>query len=115
MNRRPASARPVDHEVPVGARLLYVGNAVRAAGYRLGGFATLTPATGQEAAAIEQAMRQASIVVLDADIAERLPRARLEAWLAGGSPPFLIAPRSDGTSSALDPAERVRIQLGLDA
>lgn len=115
MNHRPATARPADRESPAGAQLLYVGDAARAAGYRLGGFATLTPATGQEAAAIEQAMRQASIVVLDADIAERLPRARLEAWLAGGSPPFLIAPRSDGTSSALDPAERVRIQLGLDA
>ncbi|MDH5209502.1 MAG: hypothetical protein OEW34_12735 [Burkholderiaceae bacterium] len=115
MNRRPARERPVVDDGAAGARLLYVGNAMRAAGYRLGGFATLTPAAGQEAAAIEEAMRHGSIVVLDADIAERLPRARLDAWLAAGSPPFLIAPRSDGTSSALDPAERVRIQLGLDA
>ncbi len=71
------------------APLVFVGNAVRAAGYRLGDFAT--------------------------DVAERLPPARLEAWLARGAPPLVIAPRADGTCSRADPAERVRIQLGLEA
>lgn len=98
-----------------GTALVFIGNAVRAAGYRLGGFVTVTPAPGHEAAAVERALQGAGLVVLDADVAERLPAARLDAWLAGGAPPFVVAPRGDGACSRADPAERVRTQLGLDA
>ena len=97
------------------APLVFVGNAVRAAGYRLGDFVTVTPEPGQETRAVEQAMAAASIVVIDADVAEELPPARLETWLARGAPPIVIAPHADGTCSRADPAERVRIQLGLEA
>jgi len=95
--------------------LVFVGNAVRAAGYRLGGFATVTPEPGQEVTAVERALKVGAIVVIDADIAESLPPARLERWLASGAPPVAIAPHSDGTCSRTDPAERVRVQLGLEA
>jgi hypothetical protein len=94
--------------------LVFVGNAVRAAGYRLGDFVTVTPARGHETRAVEQAMEAASVVVIDADVAERLPPAHLESWLARGAPPLVIAPHADGTCSRADPAERVRIQLGLE-
>ena len=98
-----------------GARLVYVGNAVRAAGYRLGGFLTFTPERDHETRAIEQAMKSASVLVIDAEVADRLPPARLEAWLASGAPPIVIAPHADGVCSRADPAERVRIQLGLES
>lgn len=97
------------------APLVFVGNEVRAAGYRLGGFVTVTPERDHEARAVEQAMKVASVVVIDADVAERLPPARLDTWLASGAPPIVIAPHADGTSSGADPAERVRVQLGLEA
>jgi hypothetical protein len=97
------------------APLVFVGNAVRAAGYRLGNFVTLTPERGQETRAVEQAMTAASVVVVDPEVAERLPPARLEAWLARGAPPVVIAPHADGSCSRADPAERVRVQLGLEA
>jgi hypothetical protein len=103
------------HAESDGLRLTYVGSAARAAGHRLGGFVAVTPERGQEGPAVEAALLHASIVVLEAEVAERLPRARLESLLAAGSPPILIAPHADGTPSALDPAERVRIQLGLEA
>ena len=95
--------------------LVFIGNAVRAAGYRLGGFATVTPEAGHEVAAVERALKTGAIVVIDADSAELLPPARLEKWLALGLPPIAIAPHADGTCSRADPAERVRVQLGLDA
>lgn len=95
--------------------LVFVGNAVRAAGYRLAGFGTVCPEREHETAAIEQAMRTAAIVVIDAEVAERLPPVRLETWLASGAPPMVIAPHPDGCCSRADPAERVRIQLGLEA
>ena len=94
---------------------LFVGNAVRAAGFRLAGFATLTPAREHEVAAIEAARQASSLLVLDADVAERIPPARLDAWLVAGAPPVVIAPGPDGAVSRADPAERVRAQLGLDA
>ena len=95
--------------------LVFVGNAVRATGYRLGGFVTISPERGQEAAAVERALKVGAIVVIDADTAESLPPARLERWLADGAPPVAIAPNADGTASRADPAERVRVQLGLEA
>lgn len=94
---------------------LFVGNAVRAAGFRLAGFATLTPERGHEAATIEAARHAASLLVLDADVADRIPAARLDAWLVAGTPPMVIAPGADGAVSRADPAERARVQLGLDA
>lgn len=97
------------------APLVFVGQAVRAAGYRLGDFVTLVPERGHETRAVEQAMAAASVVVIDADVAERLPPARLEGWMARGAPPIVIAPHADGSCSHADPAERVRIQLGLEA
>jgi len=103
------AARPAHHT------LVFVGNAVRAAGYRLGGFATISPERGREVAAVERALKEGAIVVIDADTAESLPPARLERWLANGAPPVAIAPRADGTCSRADPAERVRVQLGLEA
>jgi len=57
----------------------------------------VTPERGHETQAVEQAMAAASVVVIDADVAERLPPARLEAWLARGAPLIVIAPRADGT------------------
>ncbi len=95
--------------------LVFVGSAVRAAGYRLGGFTTLTPEAGHEVATVERALKSGAIVVLDPALVEALPAARLQRWLAHGVPPVVIAPVADGTSSPADPSERVRLQLGLDA
>jgi vacuolar-type H+-ATPase subunit F/Vma7 len=93
----------------------FVGNAVRAAGFRLAGFHTLSPASGQEVVAIEAVRPASSLLVIDADVAERIPAARLHAWLIEAAPPVAIAPRADGAASRADPAERARAQLGLDA
>ncbi len=95
--------------------LVFVGDAVHAAGYRLGGFTTLAPIPGSELAAVEQALYSAAVVVLDAAVAEALPASRLEHWLERGTPPVVVALRADGSPSPADPAERVRLQLGIDA
>jgi vacuolar-type H+-ATPase subunit F/Vma7 len=95
--------------------LVFVGDDVRAAGYRLGGFITLAAEPGHEVAAVEHALRTGAVVVLDPDVAEAVPPARLEHLLARGTPPVVIAPRADGSCSRADPAERVRVQLGMDA
>jgi vacuolar-type H+-ATPase subunit F/Vma7 len=93
--------------------LAYVGDAVQAAGYRLAGARVFTPAAGAEAAALAQAREAAQVVLLAPEVAAALPRGELEAALAALQPLLAIVPK-DGEVSPLDPAERVRAQLGLE-
>lgn len=94
--------------------LAFIGDPLRCAGFRLAGFTTWSPAPGGETAALEAALAAAQAVFIGAEVASRLPRARLDAALATGTPPLAILPDDAGMPSALDPAERVRTQLGLE-
>lgn len=93
----------------------FVGDAVTAAGYRLAGAAVHVPGEGEEAEAFERARRDAKIVLVAMDTALKIPLARLDAALAALSPLVLIVPDADGRPSPVDPAARVRRQLGLEA
>jgi vacuolar-type H+-ATPase subunit F/Vma7 len=93
--------------------LAYVGGAVDAAGFRLAGARVFTPEAGREASALAQARETAQVVLLSCEVAAALPRGVLEAALAALQPPVAIVPQ-DGKISPLDPAERVRAQLGLE-
>jgi vacuolar-type H+-ATPase subunit F/Vma7 len=95
------------------AAFAYVGNAVDAAAYRLIGASCWAPDPGSEAAALRSALESAEAVFITAAVAERLPRAELDAALAGGHPLLVIIPEA-GRPCPLDPAERARAQLGLD-
>jgi vacuolar-type H+-ATPase subunit F/Vma7 len=93
--------------------LAYVGTRLDAAGFRLQGALALAPSPGQEPAALAEAMRAASVVLLAADVAERLPPALLEEALRGLAPLVAIVPQARRGASVRDPAERVRHVLGL--
>jgi hypothetical protein len=43
-----------------------------------------------------------------------MPRAELDAALVAGRPLLVLLPEADGEPSRLDPAQRVRAQLGLE-
>jgi vacuolar-type H+-ATPase subunit F/Vma7 len=92
----------------------YVGDAVEAAGFRLVGARCWVPEAGNEWAAFLAASAAADAVFITSDVAERLPRVKLDAALAAGRPLVLLVPEPDAEPSPLDPAERVRAQLGLD-
>ena len=93
--------------------LAYVGNAVDAAGYRLAGARVYAPAAGEEAAAMAQARDIAQVVLISREVAAAMPRGELEAALVALQPLAAIVPEG-GETSPLDPAERVRSQLGLE-
>ena len=93
--------------------LAYVGDAVDAAGYRLAGARVFVPTAGQEAAAMAQARDIAQVVLISREVAAAMPRGELEAALAALQPLAAIVPEA-GETSPLDPAERVRSQLGLE-
>lgn len=100
--------------MPATAVLAYVGDAVRAAGFRLAGAHVFAPAPGAELEALEQARATAQVVLLSPAVALRLPRAELEAAMIALQPMVAIVPEN-GTLSSADPAARVRAQLGLEA
>ncbi len=92
----------------------YVGDPVQAAGFRLIGAQCWVPEPGGERAAFLAARKEAEAVFISAAIAERLPRTELDTALAAGRPLLLLVPSPGADPSPLDPAERVRAQLGLD-
>lgn len=95
--------------------IAFVGDAVMASGYRLAGVAVHVPLAGEEMAAFERARNEAKVVLVAMDVALKLPLARLEQAIAAQSPLVLIVPDLDGRPSPVDPAARVRRQLGLEA
>lgn len=96
------------------APIAYVGNALEAAAWRLAGAAAFAPGAGDETAALAQASRGSEVVLLEAQIAARLPLAVLEAALARVSPLTAIVPDANTAPLPIDPPERVRRQLGLE-
>jgi vacuolar-type H+-ATPase subunit F/Vma7 len=95
--------------------IAFVGDAVTASGYRLAGVAVHVPAAGEELAAFERARTEARVVLVALDTALKLPLARLESAIAAQVPLVLVIPDLDGRPSPVDPAARVRRQLGLEA
>jgi vacuolar-type H+-ATPase subunit F/Vma7 len=96
------------------AAFAYVGDAVQAAGFRLIGAQCWVPDPGSERAAFRAARAAAEAVFITSAIAEKLPRVELDAALAAGRPLLLLIPTPGAGPSPLDPAERVRAQLGLE-
>jgi len=93
----------------------YVGAAEDAAGFRLAGMRCWTP-QGDEADALRAALASgAEAVFITAEVAERIARGDLESALAAGRPLVVVLPEPGRPPGRLDPAERVRAQLGLDA
>lgn len=96
--------------------LAYIGNPLDAAGWRLAGALALSPAAGGEAQALDEARRSAAIVLVSSEVARALPLEVLEPALAALQPLLLVLPDdSSAHPLAIDPAERVRRQLGLEA
>ncbi|MBI2305861.1 MAG: Vacuolar H+transporting two-sector ATPase F subunit [Rhodocyclales bacterium] len=93
--------------------VLYLGDEVSAAGFRLAGVSVRIVAAGSEAAAFAAARGEAALLLLGAACAARLPPAVLQAALHDGQPPLLVVPERPGDLPPGDPAADVRRLLGL--
>lgn len=94
--------------------LVYLGDEVSAAGWRLAGVDTPPCAPGEEAAALDAARRSASLVLVSAALAARLDAATLRAAVAALRPLVLVVPDPQGQAALPDLAARLRLQLGLE-
>jgi hypothetical protein len=63
---------------------VFLGDEVSAAGYRLGGALVRTPLPGAELSVFEWACLAAPLVLVTAEVAARLPQARLARAVAAG-------------------------------
>jgi vacuolar-type H+-ATPase subunit F/Vma7 len=97
------------------AVVVYLGDELSAAGWRLAGAAVRTPSGGDEAAALDWARAQASLVLVSAVVASRVGDAALRGALAALSPLVLIVPDPEAGVPVPDLATRLRGQLGLEA
>jgi vacuolar-type H+-ATPase subunit F/Vma7 len=94
--------------------IVYIGDEVSAAGYRLGGARTVIPDQSTGVASALTQCADAELVLLAASMASHLPPPQLDAALRALAPLTLIVPDLDGMGGVPDIATRLSRQLGLD-
>ena len=92
---------------------VFVGDEVTATGYRLAGVTTRVPEIGAEASALAQACSEASLVLVSASVAARIPATDLRVALLAVAPLVVVTPDLQGETPLPDIAARLRAQLGL--
>ncbi|WP_137893150.1 V-type ATP synthase subunit F [Ramlibacter sp. 2FC] len=92
---------------------IFLGDEVSAAGFRLAGARARVPAPGEEASFLEQARREAELVLLSAECAARIPAPLLRRALTAPLPLVLVVPDLLGRAEPPDLAARLLAQLGI--
>lgn len=92
----------------------YIGDEVSAAGFRLAGARVIVPGPGDEAAALAAAREAATLVLIAADVANRISPAELAFAQAAVAPLTLIVQDLRQEMPMPDLATRLRVQLGLE-
>lgn len=95
-------------------RVIYIGDELTAAGFRLAGAQVLLPTVGEEAASLTQAQQDAELILIGADTAARIPRQALDAALAALAPLTLVMPDLRARQPVADRAQHLRRQMGME-
>jgi vacuolar-type H+-ATPase subunit F/Vma7 len=97
------------------ANILYIGDEVTAAGYRLAGVETLVPDPADGISVLQPAATGAAeLILLSSTLASGLPPAELVQALARGTPLLAIVPDVFGRATPPDLAHEVRSALGIE-
>lgn len=96
-------------------KVVYLGDEVSAAGYRLAGAEVHSPPPHEATAALQRARAQALLVLLSAAVAAAVNEAALRQALAALKPLVLVVPDLLGDTPLPDLAARLRSQLGMEA
>ncbi len=95
------------------AHVIFIGDRVSAAGFRLGGAEVMDPDPGRAVAALEAALGSADLVVMTAECASQVPGEVLQRAYSSLHPLFLVVPDVRGRMAPDDSVARVRRQLGM--
>ena len=96
-------------------QVVYLGDELSAAGFRLAGVSARVPPQGEDTGWLHDAMQEAELVLLGDSFAAALPQGALEAALSSRLPLVMVVPGFDGAPASTDPAARVRRLLGVEA
>ena len=94
--------------------IVFIGDELSAAGFRLTGIETMVPEPDAAGEALEAARQRASLIVMTADLAQRVPPAVLEAALLEETPTLAIVPDVLLRTPLPDLARRLRSALGIE-
>jgi vacuolar-type H+-ATPase subunit F/Vma7 len=97
------------------SQVVYLGDELSAAGFRLAGVSARVPPDGEETPWLQAAMHEAQVVLLGARCAAAISPSVLEAALASRFPLVTVVPGFDGAPASSDPAVKVRRLLGVEA
>jgi vacuolar-type H+-ATPase subunit F/Vma7 len=95
------------------AAIVFLGDEVTAAGFRLAGVSIQVPAAGEEQQALARALASARLVLLSAGLARRLPPDLVEQLRASPYPLVGILPDATGSAGSEDPTVAIRRHLGI--
>jgi vacuolar-type H+-ATPase subunit F/Vma7 len=97
------------------ARIVYIGDAVTATGYRLAGAETRVPPGGEVVETIRETIRgEVDLLLLSPVLAQSLPDAELEQILAMERPLVALVPELYGEARMPDLKREVRAALGIE-
>lgn len=93
-------------------RIVFIGDEVSAAGYRIAGLRVRVPEVGAETAILLEELARASFVLVSRGVAGCVEPAALKRAMAAVTPLCWIVP-TRAEAAASDIAARVRLQLGV--
>jgi len=94
--------------------IVFIGDELTAAGFRLTGIETIAPRPDEVAPAFAEATKRAGLVIITAALTGHLPRGELDAAMAAESPAVAIIPDVLFAAPPPDLAQRVRQILGIE-
>lgn len=92
-----------------------IADELTAAGYRLAGAEVIVPPDDGVEDALADARRKASLVLITAGLARRLPKHVIEHALFEGSPPVIVVDDVLGSTVPPDVDREVRRALGVES
>lgn len=97
------------------SRLVFIGDEVAAAGWRLAGVDARACEPGAEAPALAGALEEAQLVLVSAEAAARIPEPQLRAALRRLTPVTVVVPDLRDAVPYPDVAARMKRQLGIES
>lgn len=95
-------------------RVVFVGDELTAAGWRLAGLETRVPASGEAADCVDRVLRAGpALLLLGASVARALAPDALDELLRSIAPPVLVVGEAAAPGMPFDFAGRVRRELGV--
>ena len=95
--------------------IIFIGDELTAAGFRLTGIETMMPAPEAAGAALAEAGKRADLVIMTAEFADNVAASELEAALLAESPILAIMPDVLFRMPPPDLTRRLRSALGIES